>query len=70
MQENNAVGMVMSYVFLSVWPQVSAQNWQVGVLYNFMCLTCLCNMSPQTTDHLLWECELLRKQRQVLKTVL
>jgi hypothetical protein len=24
-------------------------------------------MSPQTTDHLLWECELLRKQRQVLK---
>jgi hypothetical protein len=29
--------------------------------------TCLCNMSPQTTDHLLRECELLRKQRQVLK---
>ena len=24
-------------------------------------------MSPQTTDHLLWECELLRKQRQVLR---
>jgi len=30
-------------------------------------LTCLCKMSPQTTDHLLWECELLRKQRQVLR---
>jgi hypothetical protein len=29
--------------------------------------TCLCKMSPQTTDHLLWECELLRKQRQVLR---
>jgi len=24
-------------------------------------------MSPQTTDHLLWECEILRKQRQVLR---
>ena len=24
-------------------------------------------MSPQTTDHLLWECELLRKQRQILR---
>jgi len=24
-------------------------------------------MSPQTTDHLLWERELLRKQRQVLR---
>jgi len=24
-------------------------------------------MGPQTTDHLLWECELLRKQREVLK---
>jgi len=23
--------------------------------------TCLCKMSPQTTDHLLWDCELLRK---------
>jgi hypothetical protein len=29
--------------------------------------TCLCKNSPQITDHLLWECELLRKQRQVLK---
>ena len=28
---------------------------------------CVCEMSPQTTDHLLWECELLRKQREVLK---
>ena len=24
-------------------------------------------MGPQTSDHLLWECELLRKQREVLK---
>jgi hypothetical protein len=30
-------------------------------------LTCLCKMSPQTTDHIVWECELLRKQRQILK---
>jgi hypothetical protein len=29
--------------------------------------TGLCNMSPRTADHLLWECELLRKQRDVLK---
>jgi hypothetical protein len=29
--------------------------------------TCLCKKSPQTADHLLWECELLRKQRQVLR---
>jgi hypothetical protein len=29
--------------------------------------TCLCKKSPHTTDHLLWECELLRKQRQVLR---
>ena len=29
--------------------------------------TCLCDMRPQTADHILWECELLRKQRQVLK---
>jgi hypothetical protein len=29
--------------------------------------TCLCKMSPQTTDHLLWECELLRKKRQILR---
>ena len=29
--------------------------------------TCLCKMSPQTTDHLLWECDLLKKQRQVLR---
>jgi len=28
---------------------------------------CICKMGPQTTDHLLWECELLRKQREVLK---
>ena len=28
--------------------------------------TCLSKMSPQTADHLLWECELLRKQIQVL----
>ena len=31
--------------------------------------TCLCKMSPQTTDHLLWECELLKKQRQVLRNI-
>jgi hypothetical protein len=30
--------------------------------------TCLCKMSPQTTDHLLWVCDLLKKQRQVLRT--
>ena len=29
--------------------------------------TCFCKMSPQTTDHLLWECDLLKKQRQVLR---
>ena len=29
--------------------------------------TCLCKMNPQTTDHLLWECDLLKKQRQVLR---
>ena len=29
--------------------------------------TCLCKMSPQTADHLLWECDLLKKQRQVLR---
>ena len=28
---------------------------------------CVCKMGPQTSDHLLWECELLRKQREVLK---
>jgi len=28
---------------------------------------CICKMGPQTTDHLLWECQLLRKQREVLK---
>jgi hypothetical protein len=27
----------------------------------------LCKMSPQTTDHLLWECVILRKQRRVLR---
>ena len=30
-------------------------------------LTCLCKMSPQTTDHLLRERDLLKKQRQVLR---
>jgi len=30
-------------------------------------LMCVYKMSPQTADHLLWECELLRKQRQVLR---
>jgi len=29
--------------------------------------TCLCKMSPQTTNHLLWEYDLLKKQRQVLR---
>jgi len=29
---------------------------------------CVFNMGPQTSDHLLWVCELLRKQREVLKT--
>jgi hypothetical protein len=29
--------------------------------------TCIFKMGPQTTDHLLWECKLLRKQREVLK---
>jgi hypothetical protein len=24
-------------------------------------------MGPQTTDHLLWDCELLREQKEVLK---
>ena len=28
---------------------------------------CVCKMGPQTSDHLLWECELLRQQREVLK---
>jgi hypothetical protein len=32
--------------------------------------TCLCEKSPQTTDHLLWERELLRKQRQVLRNTI
>ena len=27
----------------------------------------VCKMGPQTSDHLLWECELLIKQREVLK---
>jgi hypothetical protein len=30
-------------------------------------LTYLCKESSQTTEHLLWECELLRNQRQVLR---
>jgi hypothetical protein len=29
--------------------------------------TCFCKKSPQTAGQLLWECELLRKQRQVLR---
>jgi hypothetical protein len=29
--------------------------------------TCICKMGPQATDQLLWECELLSKQREVLK---
>jgi hypothetical protein len=29
--------------------------------------TCLFKKSPQTADHLLWECEVLRKQTQVLR---
>jgi hypothetical protein len=40
-------------------------------LYRFRIIddpTCLYKKSPQTADHLLRECELLRKQRQVLKT--
>jgi len=28
---------------------------------------CLCKMTPQTIDHLLWECDLLRKPRRVLR---
>jgi len=28
---------------------------------------CVCKMGPHTSDHLLWECELLRNQREVLK---
>jgi hypothetical protein len=30
-------------------------------------LKCVCKMGPQTSNHLLWECELIRKQRAVLK---
>jgi hypothetical protein len=30
--------------------------------------TCVCKKGPQTSDHLLWECELLRKLREVLKS--
>jgi len=29
--------------------------------------TCVCKKGPQTSDHLLWECEILRKQREVLE---
>jgi hypothetical protein len=29
--------------------------------------TRVCKKGPQTSDHLLWECELLRKQREVFK---
>ena len=28
---------------------------------------CVCKMGPQTVDHLIWECEQLRKQRETLK---
>jgi len=28
---------------------------------------CLCKISPQTIDHLLWKCDLLKMQRQVLR---
>ena len=28
---------------------------------------CVCKLGPQTTDHLIWECEKLRKQRETLK---
>ena len=28
---------------------------------------CVCKMGPQTTNHLIWECEQLRKQRETLK---
>ena len=31
--------------------------------------TCFCKMSPQTTDHFLWECDLLKKQRQVFRDI-
>jgi hypothetical protein len=31
-------------------------------------LKCVCKRGPQTSDHLLWECELLREQRETLKT--
>ena len=30
-------------------------------------LTCICKKGPQTSDHLLRECEILTKQRDVLK---
>jgi len=29
--------------------------------------TCVCKKGPQTSDHLLWECEMLGKQREFLK---
>jgi len=29
--------------------------------------TCVCKKGPQTSDHLLWECEQLTKQREALK---
>jgi len=28
---------------------------------------CVCRMGPQTTDHLIWECAHLLKQRETLK---
>jgi hypothetical protein len=30
-------------------------------------LACVCRMGPQTSDHLIWECVLLLKQRETLK---
>jgi hypothetical protein len=29
--------------------------------------TCVCRMGPQTSNHLIWECALLQKQRETLK---
>ena len=28
---------------------------------------CVCRMGPQTTNHLIWECVLLMKQRETIK---
>ena len=29
--------------------------------------TCVCRMGPQNSDHIIWECALLQKQRDTLK---